>query len=408
MNSTVLIVAGVILFLTLLILVLLNLALLWQLRRSQGDKDNLTSTLQNLNTTVQHTQVQTAALNEKVSNLQPVTQTVSGLHSEVRGLTERISTVENSQSQVQQGVGYLANSAVSSFSELKTLTNSLAEATAAMRSELTRARSDLTELHTQARQGQQTERQVAESIHRLEAIIAGTHSKGAAGENILELVFSQLPPEWQVRDFRVGGKPVEFGLRLPNHLVLPIDSKWAATHLLEQFSASGEVEEQQQIKGQIEDAVLARAREVRKYIDPSLTVNFGVAVVPDAIYELCGGIQAEVFRLNVVLVSYSMFIPYLLLVYQTMLKAGQTLDLQRLDAYLQSAQDNLTILQEELDGRYSKALTMLGNSRDEMRAHIAKLNGSLVGLQISASQSETGEPEQPTLESPDSSLETPA
>jgi DNA recombination protein RmuC len=389
LDPTLLIIAGSIFFLFLLLLVLLNLALLLQIRNSNQNHTGTASELQKLNHAVQLTQVQTEALNDKVSFLQPVSQTVGSLQSEVRGLTERISTVETSQSQVQQGVGFLANSTVSSFSELKTLTNSLSEATTAMRSELSRARTDLTELHARTVQGQQTERQVADSIRRLETIIAGTHSKGAAGENILELVFSQLPAEWQVRDFRVGGKPVEFGLRLPNHLVLPIDSKWAATHLLEQFTATEMVEEQLQIKRQIEEAVLARAREVRKYIDPSLTVNFGVAVVPDAVYELCGGIQAEIFRLNVVLVSYSMFIPYLLLVFQTMLKAGQSLDLQHLDAYLQSAQDHLTILQEELDGRFSKALTMLTNSRDELRTHLSKLSGSLVGLQISASRPES-------------------
>lgn len=391
LDPILLIVIGSILFLFLLLLILLNLALLWQLRRSDTSKADAAYELQKLNQSMQLTQVQTAALNDKVSYLQPVTQTIGGLQTEVRSLLERISTVENSQSQVQQGVGYLANSSVASFGELKTLTSHLSEATAAMRDELTRARTDLTELHTRAVQGQQTERQVADSIRRLEAIIAGTHSKGAAGENILELVFSQLPPEWQVRDFRVGGKPVEFGLRLPNNLVLPIDSKWAATHLLEQFTGTELIEEQQQIKRQIEEAVLARAREVRKYLDPSLTVNFGVAVVPDAIYDLCGGIQAEIFRLNVVLVSYSMFIPYLLLVFQTMLKAGQTLDLQRLDAYLQSAQGHLTVLQEELDGRFSRALTMLANSRDELRAHLSKLSGSLVGLQISARPHEAAE-----------------
>jgi DNA recombination protein RmuC len=41
----------------------------------------------------------------------------------------------------------------------------------------------------------------AESIRRLEAVIAGTHSKGIAGENILDAVFSMLPVEWQVRIF---------------------------------------------------------------------------------------------------------------------------------------------------------------------------------------------------------------
>ena len=54
---------------------------------------------------------------------------------------------------------------------------------------------------------------VFRAIRRLETVIAGTQSKGAAGENILDVVFSKLPAEWQVRNFPVGNKSVEFGLR---------------------------------------------------------------------------------------------------------------------------------------------------------------------------------------------------
>ena len=201
----------------------------------------------------------------------------------------------------------------------------------------------------------------------------------------MEVVFSKLPIEWQVRDFRIGGKCVEFALRLPNNLIMPIDSKWAATNLLEQFINSDDIQEQQRLKKDIENVVLAKAKEVRKYLDPSITVNFGVAVVPDAVYDLCAGIQSETFQLNVVLVSYSMFVPYLLLVFQTALKNSQSVDLQKLDAYLQTAQESITNLQDELDGRFSKAITMMNNSRDEMRGVLGKLSGSLTGLQIGAS-----------------------
>lgn len=73
----------------------------------------------------------------------------------------------------------------------------------------------------------EVEKQTADSIARLETIIAGSGSKGAAGERILENLVSKLPTEWQVQNFRVGNKSVEFGLRLSNGLILPIDSKWA-------------------------------------------------------------------------------------------------------------------------------------------------------------------------------------
>jgi DNA recombination protein RmuC len=263
---------------------------------------------------------------------------------------------------------------------------------------LARAKTDLTELQTQAQARRELEERTAESIRRLETIIAGTQSKGAAGENLIEIVFAQLPAEWQVRNFTVGNKAVEFGLRLPNNLVLPIDSKWTATNLLEQFTASEDPAERQKLKSQIEGAVRDKAKEVKKYLDPNVTVGFGVAAVPDAVHDLCAGIQCEVFGLNVVLLSYSMLIPYLLLVFQTILKTAHTLDLQKLDAYLQSAQESIKALQEELEGRFSRGMKMLDNSRTEMSAHLSKLSGGLTSLQIGAGAGETAPGgEQPAL-----------
>jgi len=270
------------------------------------------------------------------------------------------------------------------LAEASTAAGNLTETTSVIRTELSRAQENLVALqaHTGARQ--ELERQTTESIRRLEAIIAGTHSKGAAGENIIEIVFAQLPADWQVRGFRLGNKIVEFGLRLPNNLILPIDSKWAATALMEQFFSCNNPVERQSLKSQVERVVVDRAKEIRKYIDPSQTVDFGVIAVPDAVYDLCCGIQVELFQSNVVLVSYSMFVPYLLLVFQTALKTTQTIDLQKVNAYLKSTQDSLKALQDELEGRFSRAITMLSNSRDDMRAHISKVSSGLTSLQISS------------------------
>jgi DNA recombination protein RmuC len=320
------------------------------------------------------------------------------MQTDVRGLTERILSVEQNQSVVNQGVGALTTDALSAITELKTMTTNLSEATGTIRSELSNAKNDLTELQTHVKTELEAERQIAESVRRLEMIIAGTQTKGLAGENVLEVVFAKLPTEWQVRDFRIGGKSVEFALRLPNNLIMPIDSKWAATNLLEQFINTDDLQEQQKLKKAIEDAVIQKAKEVRKYIDPSITVNFGVAVIPDAVYDLCMGVQSEIFQLNVVLISYSMFIPYLLLVFQMTLKNSQSIDLQKLDAYLQTAQECLKSLQDELDGRFSRAITMMNNSRDDMRAILGKIGGSLTGLQTGAGVTTPTLPETTILE----------
>jgi DNA recombination protein RmuC len=381
-----LIIAAFAVGLVLLILVGLAMAILIQLRRGASDPQSVAVALKDLTRGLEQEQAQVAVLGERAGQIQPLVQNVGSLQTDVRGLAERISTVERAQGSVNRGVGELANHSISALSELRSLTNQLASATVNMRAELNQARNDLTALHANARTRQEEERRMADSLRRLETVIAGTQSKGAAGENIVEAVFARLPVEWQVRNFSVGGRPVEFGLKLPNGLVLPIDSKWAATNLLEQFLSSEVMEEQQRLKREIENAVLAKAREVRKYIDPSITLNFGLAVIPDAVYDLCFGVLPDVFQMGVVLVSYSMLVPYLMLVFQTVLRSDQSVDLYRLEAYIQTVQNSTEAIQEELDGRFSRAMTMLSNSRDDIRAHASRASGSLSGLKVGGNQ----------------------
>lgn len=363
-------------FLVLLLLGAVVVVLYLQLRRPK-DGGELVAALQSLSQTVQAAETRGAVLAEKLMHLQTLPQTVGGVQLELRSLAERVSTAE----QRQQALGQSLQAVTTSLAQTGTSTTTLLETATAIRAELSGAKEGITALQAQAKARQELEQRTAESIRRLEAIIAGTQTKGVAGENILEAVFAKLPPDWQVRNFRVSNRFVEFGLRLPNNLILPIDSKWPATGLLEQFTECEDPVEQQKLKKQIEDAVLGKAREVKKYLDPSLTVNFGVVAVPDAVYDLCAGIQAAVFQENAVLVGYSMFLPYLLLVFQTMLRSTQDVDLAKLNASLQAFQESIRALQEELEGRFSKALTMLNNSRNEMGVHLSKLSSRLVALQ---------------------------
>lgn len=254
----------------------------------------------------------------------------------------------------------------------------------------------MTELQTIARARQDLEGRTAAAIQRLEVLMAGAPGKGAAGENILEAALATLPAEWQVRDFRVGNKTVEFGLLLPDGRVLPIDSKWPATALVEELSSTSDDGRRTVLRSAIEDAVMAKAGEVRKYLEPSRTTGFGLAVVPDAVYGLCAGVLTKAYQeYGVVIIGQSMFVPYLLLVFQTALKTSQTVDLERLGVYLKTAQDSLRALQDELEGRLSRAITMLDNSRSDMRALLGKVNTGLAGLQAgpSISPERTAPPE---------------
>ena len=334
MEMNTMLVGGTLILVFILLLVVLVILFL-QLRKPEEKGSSLDITVQTMSQTLQSTQTQLAVLEEKINTLGPVTQTIS-------------STLTNKIGEVQKGLSTIYS-------------------------------------HVKARQ--EIEQRTNESISRLEAVIAGTQTKGSAGENVVELVFTKLPVEWQVRNFTVNGKTVEFGLKLPSNLIVPIDSKWPATNVIEQFTSTEDLEERKRLKGEIEKSIMQKAKEVNKYIDPNITMPFGIAVVPDAVYDLSASVQTDVFQLNVVLVSYSMFVPYLLLVVQTALKTMGSVDIQRLDAFLQQVQTSMNSLQEELDGRFARAMTMLSNSRDDMRAHISKASGGITSLQISATAS---------------------
>lgn len=320
-------------------------------------------------------------------------QGLGGMQVDLKGIADRVAIMERNQAAFGQNVSALGVR----LAETDTLAKGINQTAGDIRTGLDTAQKALAAIQSHTAARVQQEQQTAESVRRLENVIAGTKSKGTAGENIMDLVFSQLPPEWQVRDFQIGNKSVEFGLRLPNNLILPIDSKWTATGLLEEFLAAPEPQEQQRIKGDIERAVLQKAREVRKYIDPSITIGFEIAAVPDAVFDLCPKAQVESMRMNVVLLSYSMFVPYLLLTVETVLKSSRDVDLQKLMAYLDAAQQTVGALQTEMEGRLSKAIIMLSNSRDEMRTLLGRISTGLTALQLGTG----GAPEPPVLPASD-------
>lgn len=328
------------LFIISLIILVSGLWFFLQTRKPRENAD-IQNLLQSLTQIVQQGQTQLAVLSEKFTHLEPVTQNIqSTLTSELAHMRENLASLQ---------------------------------------------------AHTRARH--EIEQQTIHSIKRLELIIAGTQSKGAAGENIVELVFAKLPVEWQMRNFIVNGRIVEFGLRLPSNLILAIDSKWPATSLVEQIALTEDADQRETLKREIEREILRKTREVSKYIEPGVTMPFAVAVIPDSVYELSAAVQSEAFQSNVVLVSYSMFVPYLFLTIQTSIKTLQSVDLQKLDAYLDAIQSSLNKLQEELDGRFARALTMLSNAREEMRAQISKASGSITSLQISVPEADSTLPE---------------
>ncbi len=356
-------------------LIVAVLFLIFTLRRQP--QSDLTSTIQGLSLIVQDGQKGIAVVAEKLSRIEPIAEKMALSEQELKVLSERISTVESSQ----KSVGDVVHLLKEDTGKVGTMVSGeLTETIRTLKSQVLGVSEVLTKIQQNNEDLQKLDQRSFESLKRVEMIIAGTHSKGVAGENIVEAIFSKLPPETQERNFRIGGKEVEFAMRLSNDLVLPIDSKWPATNLVEEFESS-KPEEQAKIKKEIQTAVVKKAKEVKEYIDPSQTVGFAVAVVPDAVYNLSLSVLPEIYKMNVALVSYSMFLPYILMVFQTVLKTSKNIEWERLHEYLDVIKQNIEAIQSEIDGRFSKAVTMLTNSRDDLKVHLGKIKGSITALE---------------------------
>ncbi|MGZ8579106.1 MAG: DNA recombination protein RmuC, partial [Actinomycetota bacterium] len=220
-----------------------------------------------------------------------------------------------------------------------------------------------------------------EVIRRLATVLAGGASKGRSGELILRDHLAELPPGMLVTDFRVNGKVVEFGLLLPDGRRLPIDSKWTAIAEIEALEACEDPVERDACARSVERAVVARAKEVAQYLDPSLTAPVAIAAVPDAVYGVLKRAHAEAYAKGVVIVPYSSALPIVLFLYSLVQRFGDAADAQ---AGLSELSGMLDVMEAVVENKVVKAAAMLTNGADEMRTQLGKARGSIARAHAAA------------------------
>ena len=230
---------------------------------------------------------------------------------------------------------------------------------------------------------QQMEDEAHRSLRRLESIIAGSSTRGAAGENILEEAIHHLPADMLQRNAWVGGKVVEFALRLPGGKLLPIDSKWTAMQGLEALAMPDlEPGRRAQLVAQVEKEVERRIRDVSQYIDPASTTPWALAAIPDAAYSVCRSAFAEAHRRHVIIVGYSLALPYVLALYQLYMQFARTVDMENLQACLMDVDRQLDALEGVLENRLQRAVVMLQNAYSEGKQVSARIRASAQSIQV--------------------------
>jgi DNA recombination protein RmuC len=246
----------------------------------------------------------------------------------------------------------------------------LAEAAQGIRGEIGQAQRALAEVKA-LEQGRARQMDVAaDSLRRLEAVMAGSGTRGAAGENLLLRALAQLPPDLLELNVAFGAKVVEYALRLPGGRYLPIDSKWTSVVPLARLADEDDPHERRRLGDQIARDVRARVREMSRYLDPERTHALALLALPDAVYLAVPEVHAEGYRDGVLLVPYSLALPYVLALYRLIVRFGPGPDGEDVAARLAVLDEALRKADEEVEGRLSRGLVLVENARDALRAHL--------------------------------------
>ncbi|HSD28044.1 MAG TPA: DNA recombination protein RmuC [Vicinamibacteria bacterium] len=222
-----------------------------------------------------------------------------------------------------------------------------------------------------------------DSLRRLEAIVAGSSSRGAAGESILARALGQLPPDLLELRAAFDGKVVEYALRLPGGRLLPIDSKWTSASSLERLADAEDPAERRRLEEQVAREIRGRMHEMAKYLDPARTLSFGVLAVPDAAYAAAPEVHAEGYRQGVLVVPYSLALPYVLALYRLVVRFGTAVDQDQLAARLRDLERSLGRIEEELQGRLSRGLVQIDNARGALGELLRQAQKDLSRLLVS-------------------------
>jgi len=222
-----------------------------------------------------------------------------------------------------------------------------------------------------------------ESLSRIESIIAGTKTKGMAGENIIREILSVFPPEMVTTGFKIRGKEVEFALVLSDKTIVPIDVKWPSSDLLDGIADVDNQQEKERIIQKVEKEVLRRVSEVTQYIETGMTTPWAVCSIPDSIFAVCKDAQINAYRKSVILISYSMTLPYLLTFFSLHMQYSSNIDVENLQGYLIDIRRHLEQMLEILENKIEKSVTMLSNASSEYRQAIGSIKGSIKAIESS-------------------------
>lgn len=220
----------------------------------------------------------------------------------------------------------------------------------------------------------------------IESVMRGSKSKGIAGENIVRELLKLFPQGMMVYDFKLGSKVVEFGVKLPDGRILPVDSKVVGQDELILLEETEDEATRAKIIAKVEQAVLRKAREVSEYISPPITYERAIMAVPDALHYLLKDSQIRAWKdYGVMILPYGLTVPHILNFIDLQRKHATHIDEERVKSFLEDLALSLSKIDDILDNKIAKSNVMIGNAYNESKQLVNKVKGEAISLVSSRS-----------------------
>lgn len=236
----------------------------------------------------------------------------------------------------------------------------------------------LQERFQESRERDQEERRLLEAIAN---VVARTVRKGRAGEDVIRETLRSLPPMYVVTNQPVKGGIVEFAIKVTDHRMMPLDSKWVASDLLEQYANETEDHRREELRRAIEERVIKHAKDVAKYLDSSVTTDLALCAVPDPAYELLTKAVTVAYQEGILIIPYSEVLPLVMVLRHLFHRYTGSIDLDELRGRLAQIRSTLADMQTVLENNLQKGSTMIQNAIDIYRQHLSVVRANLLAVE---------------------------
>ena len=344
-----------------------------------------------------------AQILERLLGIEKIREVMPEFFTNFTSLREKLEHLEKVQTIIGQGVGKFGETISKTEGELKEKLNAAFNTQNKGQIENTEKLStllnnSLKEVGSIKQQLQESvvpkSKDILENVESIRKVMIGSKTKGKAGENFFESYFSFLPVPWQVKNFKVQGGVVEFGLRLHTRLVVPIDCKWPDNKIIQKLNEKeGEEDEEGgwDIDKEIQTNVEKMAKGIKKYIDPHLTTDFGIIALPDGIFRHSYSLSAKLYEDKILLLSFSAAVPFLVFLRQFFENYSQSINIEKLQNSLAQLEQITKEIAEMLINELPKRLSKVQDSIHQLTSYNSKLQAVQNNLK-SFSAMETNNP----------------